>query len=264
MNRYWISASCLMLLVALAPASVLAAARAAGEDSVAALSGIATTTEDWSLVPEYRIVPGDKLILNFGPAPASTADILREARVRPDGRISVFPVGDVVAAGRTVRELEAALVELMAAEFKQPRVVVELVEVAGNQVHVLGAVNNAGSYPAGPFMTLSHAITNAGGFAEGAARNSVLVFHRDGARNVRVTRVAFDRAITSGKLEADIPLSRFDIVFVPRSTIGNVEIFTRQIFGSGNLIVNTMLTGWELFNVEKVYGGRIVRNPTTP
>ena len=257
MNRYRIWALCASLLVALAPSSVLASSRTAVPDSVAALSGNATTTEDWSLVPEYRIVPGDRLMLNFGPAPGSSSDITREARVRPDGRISVFPVGDVVAAGRTVRELEAALVELMAAEFKQPRVTVELVDVAGNQVHVLGQVNNPGSYNAGPFMTLSHAISSAGGFHDGAARNSVLIFHRDGARNVRVTRVAFDRAITSGKLEADIPLSRFDIVFVPRSTVGNVEVFTRQVFGSANLIVNTMLTGWELFNVEKIYGSAV-------
>ena len=53
------------------------------------------------------------------------------------------------------------------------------------------------------------------------------------------------------------PLSRFDIVFVPRSTVGNVEVFTRQVFGSANVIVNTMLTGWELFNVEKIYGSAV-------
>jgi polysaccharide export outer membrane protein len=259
---------CLVLLAALVPASGIAAAAPSAvsaltpADTVAALGGNATTTEDWSQVPEYRIVPGDKLVLNFGPAPGSTADMLREARVRPDGRISVFPVGDVVAAGRTVRELEGALVELLAAEFKQPRVTVELAEVAGNEVHVLGAVDKPGSYAAGPFMTLAQAITTAGGFTEGAARNSVLVFHRDGARNVRVTRVAFDHAITAGKLDADIPLARFDIVYVPRSTVGNVEVFTRQVFGSANLGLNTMLIGWELFNLERVFPG--VRLRATP
>jgi polysaccharide export outer membrane protein len=241
-------------LVAVVPSGAFAAS-AVPVDSVAALSGDATTAEDWSLVPEYRIVPGDRLIMNFGPAPGSTADVLREAKVRPDGRISVFPVGDVVAAGRTVRELEAALVELLAAEFKQPRVTVELAEVAGNLVHVLGSVSNPGSYPAGPFMTLSQAISAAGGFNDGAARNSVLVFHRDGARNLRVARVAFDRAITSGRLDADIPLQRFDIVYVPRSTVGNVEVFARQVIGSLNLGLNTALVGWELFNLERVFPG---------
>ena len=245
---------CIGALAAFVPSGAFAAS-AVPADSVAALTGDATTAEDWSLVPEYRIVPGDKLVLNFGPAPGYPNDVLREAKVRPDGRISVFPVGDVVAAGRTVRELEGALVELLAAEFKQPRVTVELIEVAGNQVHVLGSVKSPGSYPAGPFMTLSHAIAAASGFTDGAARNSVLIFHRDGARNVRVTRVAFDRAITSGRLDADIPLQRFDIVYVPRSTVGNVEVFATQVIGSLNLGVNTALVGWELFNLERVFPG---------
>jgi protein involved in polysaccharide export with SLBB domain len=253
---------CLVAVAAFAPASARAQAAA---DSAAALSGHATTSEDWSMVPEYRIVPGDRLVLNFGPAPGGAVDILREAKVRPDGRISVFPVGDVVAAGRTIRDLEGAVVDLLAAEFKQPRVTIELVEASGNQIHVLGQVRDPGSYPAGPFMTLSQAVTAAGGFTEGAARNSVIVFHRDGAKNVRVARVAFDRAITAGKLDADIPLSRFDIVFVPRSTVGNIEVFTRQVLGSANLGLNTALVGWELFNLERVFPGISLRaSPSNP
>ena len=246
-------------------AALPSAARAqAAADSVPALTGSATTAEDWSLVPEYRIVPSDRLVINFGPIPGSTSDVLRHARVRPDGRISVFPVGDVVAAGRTVRELEAAIVQLLAVELRQPRVTIELEEVAGNQVHVLGQVRNPGSYPAGPFVTLAQAISTAGGFSDDAARNSVLVFRRDGARNVRVARVPFDRAITSGKLEADLPLSRFDIVFVPRSTIGNIEVFSRQVFGSAMLGMETALRGWELFNLERVYPGYDLRRGGTP
>ena len=124
---------------------------------------------------------------------------------------------------------------------------------------MLGQVTNPGSFPAGPFMTLAQAISAAGGFTDGAARNSVLVFHRDGARNVRVARVALDRAITSGKLDADIPLSRFDIVYVPRSTVGNVEVFSRQVLGSLNLGLNTALIGWELFNLERVFPGLRLR-----
>ena len=241
---------CAVLLVALAPSGALAQAPA---DSAAALSGKATVAEDWSQVPEYRIVPGDRLVINLGPGVGTMVDVLRESRVRPDGRISVFPVGDVVAAGRTVREVETALVQLLAAELKQPRVTIELAEVAGNQVHVLGQVQNPGSYPAGPFMTLAQAISTAGGFAEGAERNSVLVYHRDGARTVRVARVALDRALKRGTLEGDIPLSRFDIVWVPRNSISNLDVFTRQLFGGTYLALNTVLVGWELFNLERVF-----------
>ncbi|HYM81470.1 MAG TPA: polysaccharide biosynthesis/export family protein [Candidatus Limnocylindria bacterium] len=205
---------------------------------------------DWSRVPEYLIVPGDKLLVNFGGGPP---DITRDALVRPDGRISIHPVGEMVAAGRSVRELESALVKSLSAEIKDPRVTIQLVEPAGNQVHVLGRVTNPGSYPIGPFTTVVQAITRAGGFSDDAARNSVLVFHRDGARTVKVARLRVDRALKQGSLADDLPLSRFDIVYVPRSTIGNVNVFSKQFFTEQLGVLNFALVGWELFHLDRVF-----------
>lgn len=220
----------------------------------AAFAGPADTTGmDWSRVPEYRIVPGDILRFNFGPPPASTNDIIREGKVRPDGRVSVFPVGDVIAAGRTVRELQTALVELMSAEFRFPRVAIEVYGFAGNQVHVLGRVKAPGSYPALPFMTVSQAIAAANGFEDDASRNSVLVYHRDGASTIRVERIALERGMKRADLDADPLLSRFDIVFVPRSSIGNLDVFTRQLFGGTGLVLQSSFAGWQLFNLDRVF-----------
>jgi polysaccharide export outer membrane protein len=228
-------------------------------------AAVDTLAMDWGAIPEYRIVPGDLLLLNFGPQEGVNGDMIRDARVRPDGRISVFPVGDVVAAGRTPRELEQVLVNLLAAEFKNPRVTVELREIAGNQVHVLGRVRQPGSYDAGPFMTTMQAIAKAGGFEDDAARNSVVIFHRNGAHTVQVAKLRLDASIKEGDLSADLPLSRFDIVYVPRSTIGNINVFARQFFTEQQGILNFMYTGWQLFNLDKVYPFRsITVNGTTP
>jgi polysaccharide biosynthesis/export protein PslD len=212
-----------------------------------------STGMDWSLVPEYRLVPGDLLRFNFGPRLDGATDFFREGRVRPDGRVSVYPVGDVVAAGRTPRELEGVLIDLLAVELRQPRVTIEVAEMAGNQVHILGRVKSPGSYPVSPFMTVTQAISVAGGFEDDAEGNSVMVFHRDGARTLRVTRIPLDQAIKRGTLAADVPLARFDIVYVPRSTIGNIDVFARQFFGEPSQILNFGIMGWELFNLEKVF-----------
>lgn len=210
---------------------------------------------DWSRTPEYRIVPGDEMTLYFGPSgePGGSAQLERKQLVRPDGRISVFPVGDVVAAGRTVAELEAELVQLLGAELKRPRVTVEITQVAGNEVHVLGRVEAAGSFKAAPYLTVSQAIARAGGFKDDAAKNNVLVFHRDGSRTVRVLRLRLGDALKKGRLEADLPLGRFDIVYVPRSAIGNINVFTRQFFADNIQMLNFALTGWELFNLDRVF-----------
>ena len=212
-----------------------------------------TTGMDWSRVPEYRIVPGDVLRFNFGPNQVLTQDTIREARVRPDGRLSIFPVGEVIAAGRTVRELQQAVVELMSAEYRFPRVTIEIYEMAGNRVHVLGRVKAAGSFPALPFMTVSQAIAAAGGFEDDAARNSVLLFRRDGARTVSVERVRIDRGLKHADLDQDPLLSRFDIVYVPRNSLGDLEVFSRLLLGGTSPLLSASITGWELFHLDRVF-----------
>ncbi len=212
-----------------------------------------STGMDWSRMPEYRMVPGDQLNLNFGPRTDVPGDMVRVVKVRPDGRISVFPVGDVVAAGLTPRELEQALVALLAPELRNPRVTVEVADVAGNLVHVLGQVQAPSSVPVRPFMTVLQAIAGAGGFKEDAARNSVVVFRRDGARNVKVARLRLDKAIKSGDLSQDLMVGRYDIVYVPRSTVGNLDIFTRQLLGGPDRALSMAITGWELFNLDRVF-----------
>jgi polysaccharide export outer membrane protein len=208
---------------------------------------------DWSRVEEYRIVPGDKLYLNFGINTLGDEDFIREAVVRPDGRITVFPIGDVIAAGLTPRELQATVVSQLATQMRDPRVTVEVAEFAGNVIHVLGQVTRPGQVPAGPYMTVIQAITGAGGFSDDAQKNSVLVFQRDGARTVKVTRLRIDRAIKSGDLSQDMVLGRFDIVYVPRNAVGNLYVFTTRLFGSAHLIFSTALIGWELFNLDEVF-----------
>lgn len=230
---------------------------AAAAPSTAATFAPDSLEMDWSRVPEYRIVPGDLLTLDYGPRSDGPAALLSRARVRPDGRISVYPVGDVVAAGLTPMELQQSIVALLAIELRNPRVVVVVEEFAGNQIHVLGRVEKPGSIPAAPFATLLQAITAAGGFKDDAARNSVLVFHRDGARTLRVTRVRVDRLLKGSDID-DIPLGRFDIVYVPRSTIGNIDVFVRQWFGETSSILASSLVGWQLFNLDRVYVTRVI------
>ena len=240
---------------------ILIAALCLGLPVAAAANTVLTSSDstamDWSRVPEYRIVPGDRLELDFGRRNDGGPD-LREARVRPDGRITVFPAGDVIAAGLTPMELQRNIVALLSADLKLPRVVVNVVEVAGNVVHVLGRVDRPGSYPAGPFVTVMQAVTAAGGLKDDAARNSVLLFHRDGARTVAVSRIRLDRLVKGDDL-ADAVVGRFDIVFVPRSTIGNLNVFTQQFLAPAAGLLSSSLVGWELFNLDRVFVTRVVR-----
>lgn len=248
MIRFAVLIACCLALAALGPA-----APAGAFEIVTDSLGM-----DWSRVPEYRIVPGDKLVLDMGPRPDGVSNLRSEQLVRPDGRITVYPVGDVVAAGLTPMELQRSVTSLLAADLRAPRITIELAATAASQVHVLGRVERAGPVPAGPFITVSQAIAAAGGFKDDAARNSVVVIHRDGARSVRVARVRMDRVLKGEDLQ-DLPLSRFDIVFVPRSSIGNLNVFLRQMFEPLAPVMSTAMTGWELFNLDRVFVTRVIK-----
>jgi protein involved in polysaccharide export with SLBB domain len=206
---------------------------------------------DWGATPEYRIVPGDELGLNFGPREDVNRELIRSVVVRFDGRITVVPIGDVVAAGRTPVELQAELIRLLAGEYRQPRVTVEVVKSAANRVHVLGRVKYPGSKVVQSLPTLLQVLADAGGFEDDAARNSVIIMHRVGLGSVSVARIRVGRLMQVG---GDVPLSRFDIVYVPRSTIGNVDVFVDQFFNRTLPVGTTAMLGWELFNLDKVFG----------
>ncbi len=220
--------------------------------SVAQAAGQADSTSldeiDWSKAPEYRIVPGDQLTFDFGTNPVNGVEISRDVVVRPDGRVTLFPVGDIVAAGRTPVEVQADALRLLSAELKQPRVTVAVTRLAGNQVHVLGRVKHPGSIPVESFTTLLQAIAGAGGFEDDAARNSVLIMHRVGLGTVRVARIKVDRLL---KGAGDVPLARYDIVYVPRSTIGNIDVFAQQFFMQTQGILTSSILGWELFHLNR-------------
>lgn len=208
---------------------------------------------DWEKVAEYRIVPGDELRLDFGFNPLEGRNETNDQKVRPDGRISVFPVGDVIAAGRTVSELDSVVTWALSTKLREPSVTITLARLAASQVHIIGRVAKPGSYPIEGRMSVIQAITAAGGFSDDAARNSVVIFHREGSSDVKVARVEVDRMLKGAHLEGDFLLSRFDIVYVPRSTIGNINVFARQFFGEQAQIFNTMILGWELFNLDRVF-----------
>ncbi len=208
---------------------------------------------DWSQVAEYRIAAGDELRLDFGYNPLEGRSEFIEQKVRPDGRISVFPVGDVVAAGRTVTELDSVVTSLLATQRREPNLTITLTKAAASQVHVLGQVQFPRSYPIEGSISVVQAIAAAGGFKDDAARNSVLVFHREGQGDVKVARVPVDRMLKGARLDQDFLLSRSDIVFVPRSAIGNINLFTRQFFAEQGQILATALVGWQLFNLDRVF-----------
>jgi len=172
---------------------------------------------------EYRLQVNDLLDVKFW----GNEDLDEQVRVRPDGMISLPFIDDVPAAGLTPEELDAELVRRYASELARPNITVVLNE-PGSQIYVGGEVNTQGTLPLDRRLTLVQAIQASGGFRTSARRRQVLLIRTqpDGDRIARAVDV---RPVLSGKnLTIDPVLQPFDVVFVPRTKISNINLFVQQ------------------------------------
>ena len=162
----------------------------------------------------YLIGPDDILEVSVW----KNEDLSKVVTVRPDGRITLPLIGDVMAAGRTPNQLREQIVKRIK-EYQESVVVsVILLEINSYRIFILGAVANPGSYIMKRRTTLLQAIALAGGFNEFAARKRIVVIRERvyGHSSEEKIRVSFDDAVDVQKgSEQNLILRSGDTIFVP-------------------------------------------------
>ncbi|MES2861384.1 MAG: polysaccharide biosynthesis/export family protein [Pseudomonadota bacterium] len=176
---------------------------------------------DWTEEePEYLLYPGDEIEV----AMPTATELTRTIRVGPDGRIALPLIGQAMAADRTLSELEYALSEAYAAELVRPVVEVTLKTAGPMKVWVAGEVRTPGVYDMPGDIDAYQAIVQAGDFLPSARSQQVALIRR-GPGGVRMMRVV-DLRPRRGEVVA---LRRGDILFVPRTTLGELANFFTQV-----------------------------------
>src|SRR5207245_1271651 len=120
---------------------------------------------------EYRIGIDDLLDI----AVWNVAELQKTVPVRPDGKISLPLVNDVVAAGLTPMELRDHLAKKMAIFIQNPDVSVVVREIHSLKVSVIGQVRSPGRYDIKGQATVLDALALAGGFTEFAGRRKITI-----------------------------------------------------------------------------------------
>ncbi len=168
---------------------------------------------------EYRIQPGDLLDIKLFYNP----ELNESVTVRPDGRIALQLVKEIDAAGLTPAQLTDLLTGKYAAQIKNPEITVLVRSFNTQKVFVDGEVNRAGLVALAEPMTVLQAVAQAGGFKDTAKRSEVILIRR-GADNKRITMTMdLDNAIDGSDRAQDQLLRPYDIVYVPKSTIANID-----------------------------------------
>lgn len=163
----------------------------------------------------YRIVPGDQLSIFVW----QDRDLSLTLRVRPDGRISMPLVGELVAAGRTPAELSTELEERLRTFVQEPRVTVIVAEsagLAGQRVRIVGEAVQPRAMIWRPGLTVLDAVIEAGGLTEFADGNRTVLLRREGGEVVRY-RVRLADLLHGGDPTANVELAPGDVVVVPES-----------------------------------------------
>jgi protein involved in polysaccharide export with SLBB domain len=175
----------------------------------------------------YVLQAGDLLSIKFYYSPELNEDVV----IRPDGRISLQLVGDVAAAGQSPAQLAALLSDRYAGELALPRINVIVRKLGGHRIYVGGEVEDPGALRLRTGLTLFQAIQEAGGFADTARRSQVILIRRGGGQTAGYS--VDTRPIADGtQPDDDVVLRPYDIVYVPRSRIANVNLFVEQFINN--------------------------------
>jgi polysaccharide export outer membrane protein len=168
----------------------------------------------------YRIQPGDVLAFQF----RFTPEFDQTLKVQPDGYVSLSGIDDLKVGGLNVGQVRDAVVRACSQQLRQPVVDVVLKEFSLPAYVVGGEVLSPGRFELKGDVMLSEAIQVAGGFNSNAHLEQVLLFRRSSEGWMESRQIDFKKLIKSG-LNEDIRLRPGDMIFIPRSKMGNVKRF---------------------------------------
>jgi polysaccharide biosynthesis/export protein len=176
-------------------------------------------------VTEYAISEDDILKISVWQNP----DLDQEVIVRPDGMISFPLIGDVLAKGMTVTELDHEITSRLSEFVRAPEVSISLKKIGGSKVIVLGEILRPGVYSVTGSKTVLEAIGQAGGFSRDAVPSSIVLI-RGGFSQPQAQRLNLSKALSGREvLQQNIALQAEDIIFVPKKFIADLNYFLGQI-----------------------------------
>lgn len=163
---------------------------------------------------DYVIGEGDMI----GVSVWGEQDLTSNVKVRPDGKISLPGINDVVAAGLTPDQLRSALAEGFKALINEPIVNVSLLESRNSNVFVVGGGVESRVVRMESRTTLLQLLASLGSLQAADLQNAYV--YRKGNKVMS----GFYDLFNKGHFEKDIQLEAGDTVFLPLKTEINVFV----------------------------------------
>ncbi|MBK9304304.1 MAG: polysaccharide export protein [bacterium] len=177
----------------------------------------------------------------------------KAVQVLPDGRMSISGFENVYVVGMTVSQVDSLITAAYARDYNAPDLTIILKEFGKSAVYVLGSVNRPGEYDLPEFRGgVLQAVAAAGGFDKTASSSEVLL--------IRATSEGFlYRLFDLSHLEKQglpsaeaLDLRPYDIIYVPRSAVGDLAAFSEQVLGSVLRFGDLFWDIYAISNLDKI------------
>lgn len=195
-----------------------------GLGSVLLLAGCPRPTISTNAGPSLSPPPPSGVASSFGPGDSFEVRVFGEAelsskyRVGPDGNIDYPMCGALHVSGQTSSEVAGLITKCLQKYLKAPMVSVLEIEVGSRKkIVVFGYVQKPGTFPYEERMSIVQAVAAAGGFAQFAGQNSIVVTRVTEAGEEQRFKVPV-QDIGTGKAP-NFYLLPGDIVFIPESAL---------------------------------------------
>ena len=157
---------------------------------------------------DYRLVTGDKLRIEV----YKDTQLSQSLQVRPDGKITLPLIGDIMAAGHTPTGLRDTIAAALKEYITNPVVTVIVVEAQPQTVSVLGEVANPGPQIMKGQLSVLEALAMAGGFKEFANTKNITI-RRPTPSGVQIIKFNYKDAIKGDS--KPLYLQSGDLIIVP-------------------------------------------------
>jgi polysaccharide export outer membrane protein len=158
----------------------------------------------------YLIQPGDLMEISVW----KEEDLTKTVLVLPDGTISFPLVGNIQAAGKSVKKLQTIAAEQIEKYIPDPVITISLQQLSGNKIYVIGKVTRPGEIVANRNLDVVQTLSVAGGMTPYASVNKIKVLRR-GKGGIEAIPFRYGDIEKGKDLEQNIILKSGDVVLVP-------------------------------------------------
>jgi polysaccharide export outer membrane protein len=186
-------------------------------------SGLPADAEGDKLRLNYVLDSSDQILIRV-----PQAEELNEKafKIENDGNVYLPLVGTLRAAGKTVQQFEAELVQQISMYYRSPSVIVTVIQYRSDPVIFIGAFRSPGIYPLQGRRTLVEMLTTLGGLQPNASRRLRITRRmewgriplpeatEDSERNVSTVDISVNRLLETVNPQEDIVLQPYDVIRV--------------------------------------------------